>query len=481
MNMSGKSNFKIPRALLEPSAALAVEGAAARGGRVGVACSGGADSVCALMWAASVFRGRGKNLFVLHFNHRERVAADSDAAFVGGLARSLGAEFVLGAAESAPERISEDILRKMRLAFFASKFAELGLSAIVQGHNSGDVAETLVMRLMRGSGSEGMSAPRPLSHFRGALFARPLLRMSKAEIKKILSDAKAEWREDETNSSPDFLRNRLRAEIIPAIDALCPGEFAGSALRSRALFQEDSDFAERVFGREIAAANPRLELSNSGNPPRKLLIPREFASDPAFVRRAAAKLLSLNSLAGKARSGCADSFVWAAVSKGFARVCVGGGLEMFFDGSSVRLEKPEPVSDWEIPLKSGRNALPGGRVLRVEKVSLTKARFESITSGENDDARRAYIDLSATGGLADGALIARSRRDGDRYPPLGSRSPKKLKEIFNSKKIPVWERKPAFVVCNLGGDILWSPGLPPSELFKAAGSRSVIELTCENI
>lgn len=340
MNMSGKSNFKIPRALLEPSAALAVEGAAARGGRVGVACSGGADSVCALMWAASVFRGRGKNLFVLHFNHRERVAADSDAAFVGGLARSLGAEFVLGAAESAPERISEDALRKMRLAFFASKSAELGLSAIVQGHNSGDVAETLVMRLMRGSGSEGMSAPRPLSHFRGALFARPLLRMSKAEIKKILSDAKAEWREDETNSSPDFLRNRLRAEIIPAIDALCPGEFAGSALRSRALFQEDSDFAEKVFGREIAAANPRLELSNSGNPPRKLLIPREFASDPAFVRRAAAKLLSLNSLAGKARSGCADSFVWAAVSKGFARVCVGGGLEMFFDGSSVRLEKP---------------------------------------------------------------------------------------------------------------------------------------------
>ena len=154
---------------------------------------------------------------------------------------------------------------------------------------------------------------------------------------------------------------------------------------------------------------------------------------------------------------------------------------MFFDGSSVRLEKPEPVSDWEIPLKSGRNALPGGRVLRVEKVSLTKARFESITNGENDDARRAYIDLSATGGLADGALIARSRRDGDRYPPLGSRSPKKLKEIFNAKKIPVWERKPAFVVCNLGGDILWSPGLPPSELFKAAGSRSVIELTCENI
>ena len=75
---------------------------------------------------------------------------------------------------------------------------------------------------------------------------------------------------------------------------------------------------------------------------------------------------------------------------------------------------------------------------------------------------------------------ARRERAGDRYPPLGSRSPKKLKDIFNAKKIPVWKRKWAFVVCNLRGDILWSPGLPPSELFKAAGSRSVIELTCEN-
>lgn len=480
MKKSGDFKFNMPRALLEPSAARAVEEAAARGGKVGVACSGGADSVCALMWAASVFRGRRESLFVMHFDHRERAASGSDAGFVGSLARSLGAEFVLGVAEREPERITEDALRRMRLAFFASKSAELGLSAIVQGHNSGDVAETLVMRLMRGSGSAGMSAPRPLSHFRGALFARPLLRMSKAEIKGILAAAKVEWREDETNSSPDFLRNRLRAEIVPAVDALCPGGFAGRALRSRALFQEDSDFAEKIFGREIAAANPDLGLPAAGNPPRALLIPREFAADPAFVRRAAAKLLSLNSLAGRARSGCADSFVAAAVSEGFARVHVGSGLEMFFDGSSVRLEESGAAPDWEIPLKPGRNALPGGRILRVEKVSLTKSRFESITGGENDDSARAYIDLSATGGLVEGALAARSRRAGDRYPPLGSRSPKKLKDIFNAKKIPVWKRKRAFVVCNLRGDILWSPGLPPSDLFKAAGSRSVIELTCEN-
>ena len=131
-------------------------------------------------------------------------------------------------------------------------------------------------------------------------------------------------------------------------------------------------------------------------------------------------------------------------------------------------------------LKSGKNRLPNGGMLRVEKISLTRARFESIKNGENDDNVRAYIDLSATGGLVDGALVARTRRPGDCYAPLGSRSPKKLKDMFNAKKIPIWKRKAAFVVCNAGDNILWSPGLPPSELFKVENSRSVIELTFEN-
>ena len=153
---------------------------------------------------------------------------------------------------------------------------------------------------------------------------------------------------------------------------------------------------------------------------------------------------------------------------------------MYFDGKSVRLEPKADAREWEVVLKSGKNRLPDGRVLRVEKISLTQARFESIKNGDNDDSRRAYIDLAATGGLCGGALIARTRRDGDEYPPLGARSPKRLKEIFNAKKVPVWKRAAAVVVCNLKGEILWSPALPPSELYKVGKSRSVIELTCEN-
>ena len=307
--MQKNIRFKIPKNALEKSAAKEVCRIAESGGKIGVACSGGADSVCALMWVAGVFSNNKKNVYVLHFNHCERAAADSDAEFVGAVAKALGANFILGKAATPPKKITEDSLRRLRLGFVAEQSAELGLSAVVQGHNSGDVAETLVMRLMRGSGAAGMSAPRPVSHFRGAVLVRPLLRLSKTDIKNLLRDAKIDWREDETNASADFLRNRLRAEIIPAIDSLCAGGFSSSALRSRAQFQEDSDFIEKVFEKALAEANPNLEVSPSHLPPKVLRLPAALARESAILRRAATKLLALNSLAAEVRAGCVDAFV----------------------------------------------------------------------------------------------------------------------------------------------------------------------------
>ena len=84
--MQKNIRFKIPKNALEKSAAKEVCRIAESGGKIGVACSGGADSVCALMWVAGVFSKNKKNVYVLHFNHRERAAADSDAEFVGAVA-----------------------------------------------------------------------------------------------------------------------------------------------------------------------------------------------------------------------------------------------------------------------------------------------------------------------------------------------------------------------------------------------------------
>ena len=134
---------------------------------------------------------------------------------------------------------------------------------------------------------------------------------------------------------PDFLRNRLRAEIIPAIDSLCAGGFSSAALRSRAQFQEDSDFIEKVFEKALAEANPNLEVSPSHLPPKVLRLPAALARESAILRRAATKLLALNSLASEVRAGCVDAFVSDAAESGFARASVGMGLESFFLRASL--------------------------------------------------------------------------------------------------------------------------------------------------
>ena len=104
MKMGGKFGIKIGAGRLEASALAEIESVLRGGGRIGVACSGGADSVCALMLVARIFGSAKNRICVLHFNHRERPAADSDAEFVGRLAGRLGAEFVCGSADCPPRR-----------------------------------------------------------------------------------------------------------------------------------------------------------------------------------------------------------------------------------------------------------------------------------------------------------------------------------------------------------------------------------------
>ena len=209
--------------------------------RVGIACSGGADSVFLLLCTAQILGKNKKNLRVLHFNHKARGNAEKDEAFVRGLAEKLGIEFVAGRPEKGPEKMSEDVFRKMRMEFFERCSREMHLDCIAQGHHADDVAETTLMRLMRGSGLDGMCAPRAVSAHPCATFVRPLLELKKAAITAMLEKLGMGWREDETNAQTHFLRNRVRNVIIPEIEKACAGSFSNSAGRTRALLQEDSD------------------------------------------------------------------------------------------------------------------------------------------------------------------------------------------------------------------------------------------------
>ncbi|MEM9227547.1 MAG: tRNA lysidine(34) synthetase TilS, partial [Verrucomicrobiota bacterium] len=162
------------------------------GGSLGVACSGGADSVYLLLQAWVHFSASQTELIVLHLNHGVRGAeASYDAEFVADLAAGLGLRLIDETLTEPPENASEAWLRQQRLDFFHRS----GCGLILLAHHGDDIAETILMRLARGSGTEGLASPQPQQSFANGLsLARPLLNLGKQEILDALASQDIPWR-----------------------------------------------------------------------------------------------------------------------------------------------------------------------------------------------------------------------------------------------------------------------------------------------
>lgn len=249
----------IPRERLHPAVRAWIAARPPRE-RLAVALSGGADSVALLLLLWAHFPGRRARLLALHFDHRLRGrASTADARFCEALCRALGVELVVGrwddrppvnpvnpVASAAP--VSEAAARSARIHFFTTTLRRRRVAALFTGHHRDDVAETLFMRLARGAGSAGLSAPRPV-HAQPALgrvHLRPLLNLDKSALIAALHAAGARWREDASNESSSYLRNRIREEVVPAWRAAADSgrdALAGLAL-SRDLLEEDATALE---------------------------------------------------------------------------------------------------------------------------------------------------------------------------------------------------------------------------------------------
>jgi tRNA(Ile)-lysidine synthase len=268
----------IPRKRLHPAVRSWVAARPPRE-RLAVALSGGADSVALLLLLRAHFPERRARLLALHFDHRLRGRASAaDARFCAALCGALGIELVVGrwedrppATPGVPAAVSESAARAARIQFFTTTLRRRRVAALFTGHHRDDVAETLFMRLARGSGSAGLSAPRPVhpQPALGRVHLRPLLNLDKSTLVSALLDAGARWREDASNFLPTHLRNRVRADLIPAWRAAAePGRdaLAGLAL-SRELLEEDdtaleawADRATRLDARGGLALAPLRDL-----------------------------------------------------------------------------------------------------------------------------------------------------------------------------------------------------------------------------
>ena len=230
----------LPRERLHPAVVAWTARSPARA-RWAVAFSGGADSLALLLLVWAHWPERRGRLVALHFNHRLRGrAANADEKFCGRVCTALGVKFVRGAWAEARPDASEGEARVARLAFFAKHARALWL-----GHQQDDIAESMFMRLARGSGAGGLAAPRPVQPMTGGrVHLRPLLTLKKSEVTAALRAAGAAWREDASNAAGSFFRNRVRHRVLPAWCAAAQRDGLAGAARSRELLEEDDDALE---------------------------------------------------------------------------------------------------------------------------------------------------------------------------------------------------------------------------------------------
>src|ERR1017187_7509071 len=250
------------------------------GDRVAIAVSGGADSVCLLHVLRNLAPRWNLTLSVLHINHNLRGdASRADADFVRSLAAPLDPPFPLHGLDLAttPGNL-EQSARNARLAFFHEGLARGLATRIALGHTRSDQAETVLFRFLRGSGATGLAAIRPVTD-RGIV--RPLIEIERPEIVRFLRGRSIPWREDATNATLDFARNRIRHQLLPQLarewnPALTEtlAHTADLSLAEEAYWQAEID---RLAERHLTRQGPAILVSAAALPALPLAAARRLA------------------------------------------------------------------------------------------------------------------------------------------------------------------------------------------------------------
>jgi tRNA(Ile)-lysidine synthase len=446
------------------------------GERVGIAVSGGPDSVLLLDFMRRLKCQVGLGLAVVHFNHRLRGAeSDADEAFVEGLAHHLNLEFIRGEADVAREarerrRNLEATARDLRYRFFFSLVNQGRLNKVATAHNANDQAETVLLRLLRGTGTRGLAGIYPLLEGK---VARPFLNLTRAEIERELREQKLEFRTDSSNADSRFRRNKIRMELLPLLErqynprvVRLLSELSDRAREDEACLDQRSREQSRAW-RVRAGAEEKI-------PVRSLL---EFP--PAISRRVIRQMIQAvrGNLRGMGYSHIEALRQFSLAAQSGQSIFLPGGLRARkdFDWLVIGVEPSgtfEPEFSWRVELP-GEVFVPSlGSTFRFEIIESEEgqARYNSRESAGLD-----LLKLS-------GDLTLRNWRAGDRFWPLGSRKSWKLKELFQRRRIPWGERRLWPVIhSGNGGDIVWVRGFPPSSRVAASCESKKILRIVENL
>ncbi|MCX8160265.1 MAG: tRNA lysidine(34) synthetase TilS [Candidatus Saccharicenans sp.] len=433
--------------------------------RLLVAVSGGQDSVALVHLLLELKRDwPGLDIALAHFNHQLRASAEADERFVRQLARKLGLKLLVGRGRvrefARQNKLNLEEAGRLKRYEFLEKAAEKwGAELVLTAHTMTDQAETVLMRIFRGTGLEGLQAIR----LRAGQVVRPLLGIKREEIEKYVREKGLKFRVDESNLDTSFLRNRIRLELIPHLEKEFDPEVVSHLAQLALIAQDENEaLAELIEGlwpvvtRGCCGRHKGKNEDRATVPPGFELDLRALKQMPvAVARRLVRKFLHLSlgleSPSYEQTQAVVNLREGQKFSWGKDKVLINEG------GWLRRLEKKSTA------IKSSLRWDGRGSLLFGDRWKFTGKVLEARKVGElqYDDASRCYLDASKL----EFPLEVRSRKPGDEYRPLGMKGKKKLKDLLREKKTPQAERDllPVFVS---GGRVAWVPGLPIAEEFK---------------
>ncbi len=442
-------------------------------GGILVGLSGGPDSVALLLASSHWARKAGKPLAAAHLNHQLRGdQADTDARFCAELGSKLSIPFHLQQQDPRPVARNrglglEEAGRHLRRRFFSSLLDEHPeLICVATGHHRDDQAETVVMRLFRGTGPDGLRGIRPIS----GRTIHPLLGTSRREILAFLEEENQPWRLDPSNLEGDNTRSRVRRELLPlARDIFGQGSDLVPA-RLAELLGPDLDFLEGLSNQALAELTyPDDDRDGMNGPATKLqslAISDLLKLEPALARRVLLLWLGKVRPAGITdieMAHVANIMTWLRVGSSGSRLDLPGEGTLSRDFDRLKLLETGTAS---LPLRSAADY----RILVArasvppdpEAQGLREGAGKASLAKEGSHPGSGPWNLTCPASVLKGNLKIRNWRQGDRFQPFGMTGSRKLSDLLREQRIPADRREGILLVEDEAG-ILWIVGLARAE------------------
>jgi tRNA(Ile)-lysidine synthase len=417
-------------------------------GPVLAAVSGGGDSVALLLLLRVLAPAHGWRLVVGHVDHGLRQDSEADARFVAELAARLGLECLVQRVEVPGEGSREEAARRVRRQALMEMAARAGAEVIALGHTADDQAETLLARLLTGTGLTGLAGMRPWS----PPWWRPLLGLRRSELRGFLRACGQSWRRDPSNQDPGPLRNRIRHRLLPLAAELVNPRVVEALGRLAELCRQEEDFWQAWCEERFAALGRREGTSYC-------LALEPFLALPVAGRRRLLRWVVAR-LTGRGQhllSHHVDQLLELAQGRPGRRLELPLGLVAWREHRHLRLDQGGAPGDFTCRLEG-----PGW--VWLEPLACWLA-VEEVAAPEQLQARgpEVYIPLARVAW----PLVVRPVRRGERFRPLGAPGSKRISRFLIDRKVPAWWRRRTVVVADRRG--VWWVG--PWSLAERARRR----------